>query len=69
MAAGDEGKRWIGEEMTEVSTEFFNEVTRKLAEIGLDSNLTADERDIVDDYEMQHFSVEACAEHLVKQRV
>lgn len=54
--------------MEEASNDFFNEIQRKLAEMGLDANLSQDERDIVDDYELQQFSVAACIEHLAKWR-
>jgi len=54
--------------MTEVSSDFFNQVQRKLAEMGFDAPMTQDERDIVDDYEMQQFGADACVEHLAKQR-
>lgn len=54
--------------MEDTPSEFFNEVQQKLAEMGLSADLTQDERDIVDDYEMQQFSAEACIEHLAKQR-
>lgn len=54
--------------MEEVSSDFFNQVQRKLAEVGLDPNMDQDERDIVDDYEMQQFSVASCVEHLAKLR-
>jgi hypothetical protein len=62
------GEMMNGEKMEEASNDFFNEIQRKLAEMGLDANLSQDERDIVDDYEMQQFSVAACIEHLAKRR-
>jgi hypothetical protein len=61
------GEMINGETMEEASNDFFNEIQRKLAEMGLDANLSQDERDIVDDYEMQQFSVAACIEHLAKR--
>lgn len=54
--------------MEEVSSDFFNQVQQKLAELGLDPNMDQDERDIVDDYETQQFSVASCVEHLAKLR-
>jgi hypothetical protein len=47
---------------------YFTAVQRQLVELGQTPNMTADERDIVDDYEEQEFGVNACAEHLAKQR-
>lgn len=54
--------------MEEAANNFFNAIHRKLAEMGLDANLSQDERDIVEDYEMQQFSVDACIEHFLSRR-
>lgn len=54
--------------MAEVPSEFFNQVYQKTVETGLCTNFSQDERDIVDDYEMQEFGVAACIEHIKKRR-
>ena len=54
--------------MSDISTTFFAEVQRRLDDIGKPVALTAHERDIVDDYENQKFSAEACAAQIVRER-
>lgn len=54
--------------MIQASSDYFTAVQEQLGRKGLTVILSADERDVVDDYEGQEFSVEACAEHIAKSR-
>lgn len=54
--------------MSQESSLYFAEVQRQLDELGQAVTLTADERDIVDDYAAQNFGPEACASHIAKAR-
>ena len=55
--------------MSQASSAYFTAVQKRLDETGHDVTLTADERDIVDDYALQEFGAEACADHIAKERV
>lgn len=54
--------------MNHVSSAYFTEVQRHLADMGQSATLTADERDIVDDYATQDFGAKACAEQIAQDR-
>lgn len=54
--------------MSLVTTEYFTAVQRHLDEMGQTATLTADERDLIDDYETQQFGAEACAAHIAQER-
>jgi hypothetical protein len=54
--------------MNEASSNYFTEVQHHLNEIGQPVVLTADERDIVDDYATQEFGAKACAEKIASTR-
>lgn len=54
--------------MSHASPLYFTAVQRRLDELGQSVSLTADERDIVDDYATQEFGAEACAEHIAQAR-
>lgn len=54
--------------MEKTQKDFFNRVQQELHEMGLDTRLSQDELDIVDDYETQQFSIVACIEYLTKRR-
>lgn len=54
--------------MSDASSTYFTEVQNHLNEMGQSPSLTADERDIVDDYASQEFGTEACAEQIAGER-
>jgi hypothetical protein len=55
--------------MNTQASNYFAEVQRNLDSMDHSTVLTADERDIVDDYEAQDFSPEACASHIAQCRL
>jgi hypothetical protein len=55
--------------MQEATSEFIGDVGTALHAAGGAPQLSADERDIVDDFAVQEFSASACAEHIRAQRV
>jgi len=55
--------------MNDASSTFFTEVQGYLNEMNQSPTLTADERDIVDDYATQEFSAKACADHIAQERL
>jgi hypothetical protein len=55
--------------MNPQASNYFTEVQRNLDAMDHSTVLTPDERDIVDDYEAQEFSPEACAGHIAKSRL
>lgn len=54
--------------MNEASSTYFTQVQNHLNEMGQSSSLTADERDIVDDYATQDFGAKQCAEQIAGER-
>ncbi|MFC5550162.1 hypothetical protein [Massilia aerilata] len=54
--------------MNDASNAFFAEVQRNLDDMGQPVVLTADERDIVDDYATQDFGAKECAEQIARER-
>lgn len=52
--------------MSEASSQYFTEVLHHLSELGQPVAMTADERDIVDDYAAQDFGAEACASYITQ---
>ena len=54
--------------MITAPSQYFTDVRTQLDQVGASATLSADERDIVDDFEAQEFSASACAKHIVKQR-
>lgn len=54
--------------MNDASSIYFAEVQHHLNEIGQPVALTADERDIVDDYATQEFGARECAVQIGRQR-
>jgi hypothetical protein len=54
--------------MNDALSTYFNEVQRHLDDIGQPAILTADERDIVDDYATQEFGAKECAERIAQAR-
>jgi hypothetical protein len=57
-----------GENMTDAPTTYFTYVQRHLDDMNQPITLTADERDIVDDYATQEFGAKACAEQIAQER-
>jgi hypothetical protein len=55
--------------MNQQPTDYFTQVQQNLDEMGQSGLLTADERDIVDDYEAQEFGAKQCAEHIANNRI
>jgi len=55
-------------QMSEAVTTYFNDVQRKLHEMNESANLSADERDVVDDYEQQGFGSKECAQSIAVAR-
>jgi hypothetical protein len=54
--------------MNDASGTYFAEVQRHLDEIGQPVALSADERDIVDDYATQDFGARECADQIARAR-
>lgn len=54
--------------MNDASTTFFAQVQNLLNGMGHSPILTADERDIVDDYATQDFGAKQCAEQIAGER-
>lgn len=54
--------------MNDASSIYFAEVQRHLNEIGQSVVLTADERDVVDDYATQEFGARECALQIERAR-
>jgi hypothetical protein len=54
--------------MQEAISKFEGDVGIALHAYGDAPQLSADERDIVDDFALQEFSASACAEHIRSQR-
>lgn len=50
-------------------SDYSSDVQRNLDQMGLPTALTANERDIVNDYERQDFGAKECAMHFSKQRI
>jgi len=67
---GGRGKSNFNSEkhMNEASSTYFTQVQNHLNEMGQSSSLTADERDIVDDYATQDFGAKQCAEQIAGER-
>jgi hypothetical protein len=57
-----------GKNMNDASSTYFAEVQRHLDEIGQPVALSAEERDIVDDYATQDFGSRECAVHIARAR-
>ena len=54
--------------MNQTSSNYFTSVQQHLDSMGQSVTLTADERDIVDDFATQEFSADACAIHIMRNR-
>ncbi len=54
--------------MQDATPKFMQDVSAALDQVDAASQLTADERDIVDDFASQEFSASSCAEHIHAQR-
>lgn len=54
--------------MNQTTSNFYSDVQRNLDQLGQEAALSADERDIVDDYANQDFGALQCAEHIAKAR-
>lgn len=54
--------------MTNASSAYFTDVQAHLDELGQSVTLTADERDIVDDYATQEFGARECADLIANER-
>lgn len=55
--------------MNDASSTYFTEVQCHLDDMGHSTTLTADERDIVDDYATQEFAAKVCAEQIAQERI
>lgn len=54
--------------MSQESSQYFTDVRKELDQMGASVTLSADEEDVVSDYEAQEFSASACAQHIAKAR-
>lgn len=54
--------------MNEITLDYFSKVQLELVRLGQNHSLTADERDVIDDYESQEFGAEVCAADIAKRR-
>lgn len=54
--------------MNQTNVDYFAKVQIELVRLGQNHSLTADESDVIDDYELQEFSAEACAADIAKRR-
>lgn len=58
------GKKFL----SAASNEFFASVENHLYGLGVSTQMSADELDMVNDFALQGFGAVACAEHIEKQR-
>jgi hypothetical protein len=67
-ATSARGEHVQGEHVNQTPTDFFSEVLKNLHQLGQSTDLTADERDIIDEYEDNEFGAKQCAEHIARSR-